>query len=136
MKWMNNLTLITSEKKRFERTVIKNMKGADIKKLPPTNSAAKYHSFRVYYQVQVWLGNENIHATDWGWILREDRLLPKIMDYEPALKSLSKIIKFGCSMYCDNNQCTCKRNGLFCSEFCVSCTSGFCKNIDSSNLVD
>ena len=130
------LNLDNIRKKRFERTAIKNMKGSDIKKLPPTNSAAKYHSFRVYYQVQVWFGNENIHATDWGWILREDRLLPKIMDNEPAPKSLLKMIKCGCTMYCDNNQCTCKRNGLFCSEFCVSCTSGIGKNMDSSNLVD
>ena len=35
------LNLDNIRKKRFERTAIKNMKGVDIKKLPPTNSAAK-----------------------------------------------------------------------------------------------
>ena len=106
-------------KKKFERTAITSMKSVDIQKLPPTNSAAKYHSYRVYYQVQVWLGNENIQPTDWGWYLIDGYLFPKKMDNEPAPKSLMKVIKCNCTLYCENNQCTCKNNGLFCSEYCV-----------------
>ena len=50
--------------KKNEQTVIKSVKSVTVQKLPPTNSAAKYHSFRVYYQVQVWLENETLQPTD------------------------------------------------------------------------
>ena len=36
--------------------------------LPPTSDAAKFHSHRVYLQVQAWLGN-NMEPTEWGWVL-------------------------------------------------------------------
>lgn len=35
--------------------------------LPPTSLAAKQHSFRVYYQIQVWLGNSSLDPREWGW---------------------------------------------------------------------
>ena len=34
--------------------------------MPPTVAAAEQHSFRVYLQVQAWLGN-TLPATQWGW---------------------------------------------------------------------
>ena len=34
--------------------------------LPPTSAAARYHSMRVYLQVQQWLGVCNMKETDWG----------------------------------------------------------------------
>ena len=36
--------------------------------LPTTNDAAKYHSYRVYHQVQTWLGNI-LDPTEWGLVL-------------------------------------------------------------------
>ena len=51
-------------KKMFQGKVIKSLKSVDVKELPPTSDAAKYHSFRVYYQTQVWLGNGNIKPDD------------------------------------------------------------------------
>ena len=47
--------------------------------LPPTSSAAKYHSLRVYHQVQTWCG-EFLVAHDWGWCLKEGFLRPILMD--------------------------------------------------------
>ena len=52
--------------------------------LPPTSSAAKYHSLRVYHQVQTWCG-EFLVAHDWGWFLKEGYLLPILMEKNPAL---------------------------------------------------
>ena len=38
-----------------------------LQSLPPTCSAAKYHSYRAYFAVQEWLGNAgNLIPTDWG----------------------------------------------------------------------
>lgn len=38
----------------------------DLASLPPTKGSAKYHSFRVYHQVQEWLGNQ-LPPEMWGW---------------------------------------------------------------------
>lgn len=42
---------------------------------PPTSSAARPHLYRVYYQVQVLLGNA-LNPADWGWIMRNYILEP------------------------------------------------------------
>ena len=34
--------------------------------LPPTSDAARFHSYKVYLQVQAWLGEE-MEPTWWGW---------------------------------------------------------------------
>lgn len=41
--------------------------------LPPTSSAAQQHIYRVYYQIQTWLGRE-IDPEQWGWELKNDIL--------------------------------------------------------------
>ena len=56
----NTFCLNKIRKKKIEKNVIKGIKHIDIKVLPLTNNAAKYHSFRVFHQVQVWLGNEKL----------------------------------------------------------------------------
>ena len=123
-------------KKKIEKSVIKSIKSVNVQILPPTNSAAKYHFYRVYYQVQLWLGNNNLKATDWGWNLINGKLVPKRMDTDPAPQSLMKIMKCGCTLYCDNNLCTCKKYGWFCTELCDNCNSGNCTNVDISNILD
>ena len=50
---------------RFTEKVSKSSIFVDTKMLPPTSDAAKYHSLRVYLQVQIWLGNE-LNPTEWG----------------------------------------------------------------------
>lgn len=131
-----NFNLNELRMKRFEKNVIKSLKHVEVKNLPPTNSAAKYHSYRVYYQVQVWLGNESLHATDWGWELINGHLFPMKMDNAPAPESLLKIMKCGCTSNCDNNRCSCKKNGLFCTELCDNCSVGNCNNVDHSDHPD
>ena len=72
-----NFNLNDIRLKKFEQNVIKSLKSVNVQKLPPPPSAAKYHSYRVYYQVQVWLGNETLKTTDWGWELINDNLFPQ-----------------------------------------------------------
>ena len=43
--------------------------------LPPTSAAAEQHSYRVYLQVQEWLGN-CLDPTKWGWSMIEKSLKP------------------------------------------------------------
>ena len=40
-------------------------------KLPPTESATKYHSLRVHLQGLQWMGAENIEETEWRWKIKD-----------------------------------------------------------------
>ena len=43
--------------------------------LPPTPAAEKYHSHRVYFAIQEWLGNlGNLNQTSSGWKVEDDAL--------------------------------------------------------------
>ena len=66
-------------------------------KLPPTSAAAKYHSLRVYYQVQEWKGLCNqLAPTDWGWHIVDEMYVPLQTDIQPAPKSLLEVIRCAC----------------------------------------
>ena len=59
--------------------------------LPPTSAAAKEHSFRVYHQVQQWLGVD-LPPTQWGSQLRNGNLQPVLTCQAPAPEKLLKIL--------------------------------------------
>lgn len=91
--------------------------------LPPTESAAKQHAFRVYYQIQRWLGNENLAATDWGWYMKNNHLMPVRSTMPPIPKKLLDQISCSCSKKgCVDASCTCKKSGLKCTNLCANCT--------------
>ena len=52
----------------YKRSVAKTSTSSTFKmaSLPPTSAAAQQHSYRVYLQVQQWLGH-CIPPTEWGW---------------------------------------------------------------------
>lgn len=51
----------------------RNNKNVNLSCLPPTSAAAYQHLYRVYYQIQVWLGNE-LNPENWGWVLKDNGL--------------------------------------------------------------
>ena len=71
-------------KKKFQGKVIKSLRSVDVTDLPPTSDAAKYHSFRVYYQTQFWLGNSNIKPDDWAW-KRDEKKTNSLQRWTTAL---------------------------------------------------
>jgi len=96
--------------------------------LPPTSSAAKFHSFRVYQQVQVWLGHENdVPQEQWGWHVNEGRLLPTMTEMSPAPSQFLEMIVCNCKTGCATLRCTCRRSGLECTMACGEC-HGSCSN--------
>ena len=45
--------------------------------LPPTKSAAKYHSYRVYLQIREWKNTSNsMMPEEWGWKKEGDEFVP------------------------------------------------------------
>lgn len=97
--------------------------------LPPTSAAAQQHLFRVYYQVQVWLGNK-MNPEDWGWKLVDNALEPIHTLLPPAPEKLLNTIFCNCKKGC-NAKCGCKKVGLFCSLACTNCQGQSCSNVES-----
>ena len=61
--------------------------------LPPSD-AAKYHSDRVYHQVQTWLGH-TLDPTQWVWLVlkgKEENLKPVRMVKDATPTSLLKLV--------------------------------------------
>ena len=69
--------------------------------LGPTSDATAQHSLRVYYQVQVWKGNNELNAEEWGWRkTTRGILIPVAAMKPPALQELLKIIRCACLTDC------------------------------------
>ncbi len=60
---------------RFQELVTTGKKAIHPNMLAPKYAAMKYHSLRVFNQVQQWQGN-TLQAGDWGWELCRGRLKP------------------------------------------------------------
>jgi len=104
--------------------------------LPPTSAAAKYHSLRVYQQVQVWFGHgDQVPPDQWGWKVSEGKLAPILTDNTPAPQKLLKVIRCNCKTGCYSLRCICRKNGLDCSMACGECR-GVCANISLSADTD
>uniref|UniRef100_A0A8D8XT43 Uncharacterized protein n=1 Tax=Cacopsylla melanoneura TaxID=428564 RepID=A0A8D8XT43_9HEMI len=67
LKWYGAPTKETSLNAYRYQTFVKSVTNVkpDISSLPPTEGAARQHSYRTYHQVQQWLGN-NLPPQDWG----------------------------------------------------------------------
>lgn len=101
-------------------------------RLPPTVSAANFHSRRTYLQVMVWMGrNEGMEPTDWGWTkdIQGGQLIPVMMNTSPAPDILLKMVHCNYSTGCSSFKCSCKKHGLDCSISCGLCQEGNCDNM-------
>ena len=61
---LNNLRVL-----QFNKKVIMSKSFVDPQALPLASSAAKFHSLRVYLQVQQWMGNNGLNPEEWVWTL-------------------------------------------------------------------
>ena len=104
--------------------------------LPPTSDAAAQHSFRVYSQIQEWLGNL-LSPTDWGWKVADGCCVPILITQPAAPDYLLKYVCCGCKENgCDTNRCSCKKYGLSCTLSCQKCNGVSCKNAQILQVTD
>ena len=114
--------------KKYKEQLYKSgciQKDVDPRRLPPTSSSAKYHSLRVFHQVQEWLGN-NLDPLLYGWERRELKLSPKTSDMGIAPEGALKMLKCGCQTTCIKN-CSCRKVNINCNDFC-RCSDDKCQN--------
>ena len=121
---------------KFCEKVATNAVFVEPKSLPPTSSAAQYHCFRVYHQVQQWMGNQDMDPCDWGWQVIAGKLSPVMSDLKPAPQSLLKVIRCSCKSDCKTKMCTCRKLGLTCSNVCGGCNGINCTNVSQMDLLD
>ena len=99
--------------------------------LPPTSAAAKYHSLRVYFQIQQWKGSGVVLTpVEWGWRESEEGLKPVQTDLPPAPDELLRMIRCNCQTDCSTLRCTCKKHNVKCSPACGNCRGSDCINSD------
>lgn len=103
----------------------------DIALLPPTEGASRQHFFRVFHQVQKWLGNE-LSPETWGWKRVQDCFDPIRTLDSIAPETLLNLIFCKCTTGCAG-LCGCRKAGIECTTVCNNC-HGDCFN--GPNIVD
>ena len=86
--------------------------------LPPTYNATAQHSFRVYHQVQSWLGRTK-DALQWGWKLKNGKLWPITMTQPSAPDSLLRFVRCTCTTDCICITCSCQKCDMTCSPMFI-----------------
>ena len=120
--------------KRFCEKAATSTSHVQPQSLPPTSSAAKYHSLRVYYQIQEQKGfGDKIRPEEWGWIKMKE-FVPVQTDLAPAPQELLRVIRCNCKSDCSSSRCTCKKHGMECSAACGNCRGAGCINSNQIEL--
>jgi len=110
----------------FRKIVASSKQQVKLSRLPPTIVAAKEHLFRVYLQVQLWMGKKH-NLLDWGWEKQYKQIIPVFTKKPPATESLLSNISCACTQSCEKNY-GCRKAGMRCSTICKNCQGTSCLN--------
>lgn len=103
------------------------------KRLPPTESATRFHSLRAYYQIQKWMERNNkLNPLEYGWQETNNRFSAILTNLPPAPLHLLSAIRCGCKGACDTRRCNCREAGLQCTSACKHCDDATCRNYNVS----
>lgn len=103
------------------------------KRLPPTESATRFHSLRAYYQIQIWMNRDKkLNPLEYGWHETNNRFTAILTNLQPAPSHLLSAIRCGCKGVCDTRRCNCREAGLGCTSACKHCDSATCRNYNVS----
>ena len=121
--------------KKFCEKAATNITRIEPQTLPPTSAAAKYHSFRVFYQIVQWKGSPvELLPEEWGWIVTENGIHPTPTDIAAAPDSLLKVIRCSCKTDCKSQRCSCRKHDLKCTLACTHCCGTDCQNASLTPL--
>ena len=105
----------------------------ELASLPPTSSAAKFHSYRAYLTVQEWQENY-LSPAEWGWKVDAGGYVPIDNDRPIAPDSLLNLISCACKADGFKSSCGCRKIGVLCSPLCSKCSGQSCHNATPSDL--
>ena len=104
--------------------------------LPPTSHALYQHSLRVFFQVQTWLGRNDLNPLEFGWQNSESGLIPITTTESPLPDDLMEKINCACRKGCTTNICSCRSKGKHCSPLCRYCNGKNCSNVPTEVIED
>ena len=98
-------------------------KQSQSRSLPPCQDGLNKHTLCANYQAAIWRNalhaNPHIPSPEsHGWRLQDDVLTVDWMSLPHAPEALMELVICGCIGQCSSNHCTCRRNGLSCSNSC------------------
>ena len=130
-------TLDSLQHQRFCEKVASKRSHVKPQALPPTSAAAKYHSLRVYLQVQEWKRSaDRLHPKEWGWRECDGGFVPLQTSLPLASEHLLRVIRCNCQADCSTLRCSCKRHNIECTPACGNCRGSGCTNILHDNDTD
>ena len=91
---------------------------------------------RVYLKVQQWLVVCNMKETDWGWMTKDENVVPVMTDLPPAPDELLRVIRSNCITDCSTARCSCRKHSLECSHACGQCRDIGCSNSTVADISD
>jgi len=115
-------------------------KQLEAQKLPPTRGALHEAIARAHYQAMVWRQDNIPHpqlppATTYGWKEEGDTLVPVPTRDPPAPATVTHLINCGCKKTSCTSHCSCRSQGLNCSEMCLcGADEEVCSNVNQALL--
>ena len=107
--------------RKYSEKVATSLSQVDPKNLPPTSAAAKFHSYRVFLQVNQQKDTDcDMLPESWGW-KNDGGLRPIPTDIAAALDELLRINQCNCTTDCATARCSCQKHGMNCSVACGQC---------------
>ena len=100
--------------------------------LPPCRDALVQHMKRAVYQSAIWRraleARPIVPSPDGhGWTVEGEELRVHWMEQCPAPDALLELVSCGCSSGCSTRRCSCKSNGMLCTDIC-QCDKCACEN--------
>ena len=97
-------------------------KTRQIENIPPTQGALIQHTLRAILQARIWYQMtsktiQEANPTEFGWVKTDNSFKPRWSNL-PDIGKSRIFITCGCSKKCQG-RCSCKREGLSCSEGCA-----------------
>ena len=80
--------------------------------------------------------SDGMDVTEWGWNCQGNSLIPVMVDTKPAPEALLKMIHCNCSTGCSTLRCSCRKQGLNCSQACGRCQDDICDNMNEEVASD
>ena len=111
-------------------------------KLPPTESAAEFHSLRVHCQILKWKNEDqtDFSPTQWGCKNCNGSFEPIDTILELGLAELLNVIRCNCKLSaknpCGASNCSCRKKGLPCVTACRNCHGDICTNVSKVEIMD
>lgn len=81
---------------------------------------------------------DKLNPKNYGWICKNDMLVPKFATKAPIPEDIRSIISLFCTeKNCNNNKCVCRNEGMFCIPECkckMNCTNTNIAQVEDEEL--